>query len=401
MTTICLNMIVKNESHIIEQTLENICQHLAISYWVIADTGSTDDTPERIRAFFAKKGIAGELLHHTWQNFGHNRELALKACAQKADYVFVFDADDYIDGQFPALEKLTQDCYQFKMLSESGSQMFQRVLLFRNDYGFHWRGALHEFLTNQRGYRSEVLEGDYRVMARSRGARSHNPNKYRDDAKLLEQVIEQGQDPELLPRYSFYCAQSYQSAGEKDLAIQWYKKRTTLSGWMQEVFISHTRLGLMYESLKRHADALMAWQAAVEVDPLRPEAWYHLARRHRWNKHYPLALCFAERAEQAIWPKHRVMFLNKDINTYWCYYEVCVSAFHLNQYAKSYRSFKALLRNAPSKDIQRVIHHLPFYQDLIQQDQFADVMQMITHLKEKGFEQAATQLQNVESKNED
>ena len=31
--TLCLNMIVKDESHIIEQTLENICQHFKYRDW--------------------------------------------------------------------------------------------------------------------------------------------------------------------------------------------------------------------------------------------------------------------------------------------------------------------------------------------------------------------------------
>ena len=37
--TICLNMIVKNESHIIESTLVNILENIKIDYWVISDTG--------------------------------------------------------------------------------------------------------------------------------------------------------------------------------------------------------------------------------------------------------------------------------------------------------------------------------------------------------------------------
>ena len=54
MTTLCLNMIVKNESHIIEETLENLCQYFSLDYWVISDTGSTDNTIEIIENFFKK-----------------------------------------------------------------------------------------------------------------------------------------------------------------------------------------------------------------------------------------------------------------------------------------------------------------------------------------------------------
>ena len=60
--TICLNMIVKNESHIILNTLENLYSYIKFSYWVISDTGSTDDTKSIITNFFKQKNIPGELV---------------------------------------------------------------------------------------------------------------------------------------------------------------------------------------------------------------------------------------------------------------------------------------------------------------------------------------------------
>ena len=50
--TICLNMIVRNEAHIIASTLQNILDHMPIDYWVISDTGSTDNTINIITSFF-------------------------------------------------------------------------------------------------------------------------------------------------------------------------------------------------------------------------------------------------------------------------------------------------------------------------------------------------------------
>ena len=57
--SICLNMIVKNESSIIETTLKNLCKYIKFTYWVICDTGSTDNTPEIILNFFKNKNIPG------------------------------------------------------------------------------------------------------------------------------------------------------------------------------------------------------------------------------------------------------------------------------------------------------------------------------------------------------
>ena len=69
-TTICLNMIVKDEAHIIQKTLENILYYVDLDYWVICDTGSTDDTVNIIESFFKKKilmvkyiMINGEIFH--------------------------------------------------------------------------------------------------------------------------------------------------------------------------------------------------------------------------------------------------------------------------------------------------------------------------------------------------
>ena len=52
MTTICLNMIVKNEEKIIERMLNSVVRIL--DFFIIIDTGSTDRTIEIIQDFFFK-----------------------------------------------------------------------------------------------------------------------------------------------------------------------------------------------------------------------------------------------------------------------------------------------------------------------------------------------------------
>ena len=63
--TICLNMIVKNEEHCIEKSLNSI-KHL-IDYWIISDTGSTDNTKEKIKEIL--KDIPGELHENEFVDF--------------------------------------------------------------------------------------------------------------------------------------------------------------------------------------------------------------------------------------------------------------------------------------------------------------------------------------------
>ena len=96
--TICLNMIVKDEADIIVNTLSNIINKIPIHYWVICDTGSTDNTAELIKNFFKEKDISGELIHEPWRDFAYNRTKALEFAYKKTDFLFLFDADE-VDGR--------------------------------------------------------------------------------------------------------------------------------------------------------------------------------------------------------------------------------------------------------------------------------------------------------------
>ena len=64
-----------------------------IDYWVICDTGSTDDTKSIINSELS--GISGELHEVEWVSFGHNRTALLKLCKGKADYLLLIDAPLY------------------------------------------------------------------------------------------------------------------------------------------------------------------------------------------------------------------------------------------------------------------------------------------------------------------
>ena len=120
---------------------------MPIDYWVIADTGSTDDTVAIITDFFYKRGIAGQIVHHVWQDFGHNRQLALDAAQGLSDYVFFFDADDRFHGQPELPQPLTSDAYSFKLCAESPSaRQYCRSLMVKNDGSWYWEGVIHELI---------------------------------------------------------------------------------------------------------------------------------------------------------------------------------------------------------------------------------------------------------------
>ena len=76
--TLCLNMIVKNESSIITRLLDSVLP--IIDSYCICDTGCTDNTIEVMRTFFEKHNKKGKFVNEPFRDFGYNRSFALKAC---------------------------------------------------------------------------------------------------------------------------------------------------------------------------------------------------------------------------------------------------------------------------------------------------------------------------------
>ena len=89
--SLCLNMIVKNESKIITRLFDSVVT--IIDSYCICDTGSTDDTVQIIRDYFSKKNIPGLIVSEPFKNFCHNRNFALNSALGLSDYIFLMDAD--------------------------------------------------------------------------------------------------------------------------------------------------------------------------------------------------------------------------------------------------------------------------------------------------------------------
>ena len=399
MATLCLNMIVKNESHIIEETLENICQHFALDYWVISDTGSTDNTIQIIEDFFRDKQIPGEIHQAEWRDFAYNRNLALDACAGKADYVLFFDADDLVQGDLK-LPELSHDAYHLQMKNEQGIINYFRALIVRNNQTYKWKGVLHEVVVSSAEQEQDaIVEGNYCILSRRLGNRNLNPQKALNDAQLLQAAFESGAEPEMQSRYAFYCAQSYHAYSFQDKkyqqnALEWYQKRTEfphdVDGVDDEKYLGYLYSGQIYEDAENLKEAFYNWQCGIELDPMRAECWYQIARRHHWNHNYWLAYNFARQAAELKRPGDVRIFIVDNIYTYWSQYELCVAAWKVGKLEESYQAFKQMLRYLPVENADRVFLALetviPQYEPWIMADPHAEVRKLKQDLIRLGRE---------------
>jgi len=379
--TICLNMIVKDEAHIILQTLENICSYIPFSYWVICDTGSSDNTKELIIEFFENKRIEGDLLEDTWVDFAHNRSRALEYAYGKTDYIFIFDADDEIVGNCKLPLQYTFDIYNFKF---GPNLVYHRPLLINNKKKWCFKGVLHEYLEPlDKPVTLTTIDGDYYVKSGRLGNRNKNPNKYIDDANILKDAhfntLET--DYHLACRYAFYCAQSYRDAGPdySDQAIEWYKKCLTLKMWVQEQFVSCLRIGELYMAKKDTEQALTYFLKTVEYDNQRLEGIdnaLHILRNN--NQHLLVNALYHKYKHYRNFNLADKLFIIKSVYQDSLEFHNSISAYYVNDKESGYKCCKQIIiRQVLSLKLMKLlIVNFQFYIELLEKDTDSNALEL-------------------------
>lgn len=365
---ITLCMIVKNESHIIHECLESVYKH--IDYWVVSDTGSTDGTQDIIKKFFEEKGIPGELHQDDWKNFGHNRTLALRHCDEKAEYAWMIDADDKVDGEIKFPDTMTADGYVLRMGKKEFS--WWRTQIFKTDSKWEYKGVLHEYPQPQKENPVLVkLEGNYTVDARTLGARNVGISvieKYTRDAETLEKALI---DEPTNTRYQFYLAQSYFDSQQFQKAIDAYKKRAEMGGWQEEVYYSLYRIGVSRALLDRPSPEIMAsFMDAYNYRPIRAEPLVHIAQVLRQKYDQPAAaFVFARQAAEIPFPHGEILFVPNIIYSFSALDELGATAFAAGRPELGYLACKKLLEEGrcPPDQVQRIETNFQQYRVIMEQ----------------------------------
>lgn len=285
MVSIALCMIIYNEEKVILRCLNSILP--IIDYYIIVDTGSTDNSKQLIKDFFNEKGIQGEI--HDAPNFdmAENLNLAFSKLKGKSDFAFYIDADNQlsIPENFNVPDfKHNLSSYDSGMIEVKNENIiYGKRLFFKLNSNWTWKGIIHEVAICDKNY-TTIQTGLNMVIfndGNSWTCQTVKEKYLRHAGMLLGDIEKNGIDP----RSVFYLAQSYKDAGEYEKAIEWYQQRIMINGgffeerYCAQFMIAQLKWELNYP-LWEVADEFLR---CGEFDDLRAEHLFNLKLLYQAN----------------------------------------------------------------------------------------------------------------------
>ncbi|MCY6353847.1 tetratricopeptide repeat-containing glycosyltransferase family 2 protein [Clostridium sp. ZS2-4] len=221
---ISLCMIVKNEEENLPRCLESVKD--LVDEIIVVDTGSTDKTVEIAKSYGAK------VYYFQWCNdFSAARNESLKYATK--DWILIMDADDEFCREdkckFKELIKNLElgIVYYFETLSYLGYEKSSNInvninpRLFKNNYGYHYEGEVHNQLVNSnismKGKIEPIRIYHYGYLTKNMIAQN---KRKRNISSIKEQIKKEPQNK----YHHFNLGNEYNCLNEKEKALECYYK---------------------------------------------------------------------------------------------------------------------------------------------------------------------------------
>jgi len=383
---ICLSIIVKNESKVIERMLKTVSPIL--DYYCVIDTGSSDGTQDIIRKFFEEKGIPGKVIDHKWKNFEDARNKALTETRILLEeynvpnpFGFWIDADEQLSFD-PAfnINKFKNNIIRFhgaNLKVSYGGQNYFRMQLFSTKKPWRWYGPVHEVLVCDEDWSSLTIgqvEGlEVLVLPDGNSWEAETlQQKYEGHAKILEDYV--ANDPNKDPRWVFYLAQSYRDANtqeNREKSLYWYEKRAQMdNGFWEEIYFSLLMAASLKASLEKPIEEILeAYRKCGKTNQHRCEHLIPIIVHYHSIQDFESAYIYSSHAmkfaEKSPFP-HSSLFIDNSIYDWKIYDMHSISCWYSNRKKEGADTFKKLMNvvNAGKVnqfEIKRILENKKFF----------------------------------------
>jgi glycosyltransferase involved in cell wall biosynthesis len=239
------------------------------------DEKTTDNTKQKVLDYF-EGNTRGKVFDSPWNGFADARNQCLdQADSSACDFYIYLDADHTLtvtDTEWTS--KLSTDVDSYMLSIEGSSMTHWLPWLINTQTPYRWHSVLHEYIAHAGDAQEQtggVLDTISIYHHYDGGGRAKGEGLYARDRDTFLTEFTTEKDPFLIQRYTFYLAQSCKDAGKPYWvdAIRYYKMRTVMGGWEEEIYESW--MGL--------------WEITTEVEHLykaietvkeRPDAYFKL-----------------------------------------------------------------------------------------------------------------------------
>ena len=357
-TGICLNMIIKNEAHLLPRLFASL--HTVVDYYVISDTGSTDNSIELVKELGKKYKIEGIIESHPWVDFSHNRNIALEMAnialrehKHQCKWWLAFDPDEELIIHDTDFAKKLNSTISYRIPKTYKNFIITPLLLMSFEQKeWRWQGAIHNHLENTSDNKqTQLLEGlsikCHLVEGNKSKAFANQKEKSIRDAELLEIELKESIPTRTNIQRYFSLANEYHESQQIEKAIvnlnivvqhqNLAPKATT--------YFAHLQLGNIYfEQYKDQSKALEHYTKAAAIIKNRKEALYFMAKIHLLKKEYTEANRLLEIAANKARDITITLAYN-DIYLWKVDFDTLLVKIQLKQWSQAKMIFNQLIRN--------------------------------------------------------
>ena len=366
-------LMVKNEEAVIEKTLQPFID-AGIRYFVVLDTGSTDQTVTKAKELFTKYQLSNAyIIEQPFVDFSTSRNYLIEqaeALFCDAQFFTMLDAEWYIND----VQGLLQFCndhinskekaFYIRLQSDyneskANKESFFLTRLFKAHQNVRFTYPVHEDILDKP--KKKVPSCIYYLYNPSKVGLKKSSQRSQQDIDLLMQEYEK--NPQSY-RAAFFLGQTYANCQDTDKALFFYHKALEATENKPNPSLVHYRLGLIYEVLQDWPNALYHYMESFAALPVRAEPFIKIALHYWHEKKYKLCYYFALQA--TLIPMPNDIYIEQNLYDYDRYNILGAAALHVQEYEVGKQALQEALKKYPNS--KQLLYNLSLYEKAQEQN---------------------------------